>query len=254
MLKYTIILFLLIANFSGFSQARTIHVFVALCDNENQGIVKVPALIGNGQDAYNNLYWGAAYGVKNYLKNISEDWIYVKSLTSQNPIILDAVLFKHKTENVYLYAEAYDGKFIKNTTIDFFNSCSGKHEKNIQINDMTLQFGAKANLVAYIGHDGLMEFDLEDYNFGKNSIEQEVIILACVSKSYFGEYLKNTSAYPLVWTTGLMAPEAYTLAWACSAWAKNQSKEQIRIKAAEAYNHYQKCGINGAKRLLVGGW
>ena len=39
-----------------FGQTKTIHVFVALCDNENQGIVKVPAVIGNGQDARNNLY------------------------------------------------------------------------------------------------------------------------------------------------------------------------------------------------------
>jgi hypothetical protein len=33
---------------SGCAQ-RTIHVLVALCDNAHQGIVKVPAGIGNGQ-------------------------------------------------------------------------------------------------------------------------------------------------------------------------------------------------------------
>ena len=43
---------------------RLIHVFVALCDNENQGIVKVPKGIGNGQDPGTNLYWGCGYGVK----------------------------------------------------------------------------------------------------------------------------------------------------------------------------------------------
>ena len=31
------------------STYQSIHIFVALCDNENQGIVKVPASIGNGQ-------------------------------------------------------------------------------------------------------------------------------------------------------------------------------------------------------------
>ncbi|MGC6431949.1 MAG: hypothetical protein ACON5F_12965 [Jejuia sp.] len=54
--------FLIIFNF-GFSQSKpevkTIHVYVALCDNINQGIVPVPAKLGNGQDPKNNLYWGA---------------------------------------------------------------------------------------------------------------------------------------------------------------------------------------------------
>jgi hypothetical protein len=37
---------------------RTIHVFVSLADNQNQGIVPVPARLGNGLDATHNLYWG----------------------------------------------------------------------------------------------------------------------------------------------------------------------------------------------------
>ncbi|MBS1655648.1 MAG: hypothetical protein JSU05_12430, partial [Bacteroidetes bacterium] len=40
---------------------KTIHVFVALCDNKYQGIVPVPAKIGNGQDPANNLYWGCSF-------------------------------------------------------------------------------------------------------------------------------------------------------------------------------------------------
>ena len=46
---------------------RTVHVFVALADNQNQGIVPVPAGLGNGLDPAHNLYWGAAAGVKTSL-------------------------------------------------------------------------------------------------------------------------------------------------------------------------------------------
>ena len=46
--------------------ARVVHVFVALCDNEHQGIVPVPARIGNGEDPDNNLYWGAAEAYDKY--------------------------------------------------------------------------------------------------------------------------------------------------------------------------------------------
>lgn len=45
---------------------KSIQVFVALCDNVNQGIVPVPAALGDGEDVKNNLYWGARYGVKTH--------------------------------------------------------------------------------------------------------------------------------------------------------------------------------------------
>ncbi len=34
---------------------KTIYIYVALCDNKYQGIVPVPAKIGNGQDPNNKL-------------------------------------------------------------------------------------------------------------------------------------------------------------------------------------------------------
>ena len=43
-----------------------VHVIVALCDNENQGIIQVPEHLGNGQDPNLNLYWGAIYGVRTF--------------------------------------------------------------------------------------------------------------------------------------------------------------------------------------------
>jgi hypothetical protein len=60
-----------VAAFAG-TPARVVHVFVALADNQHQGIVPVPALLGNGADPAHNLYWGAAFGVKTYFKNNAE--------------------------------------------------------------------------------------------------------------------------------------------------------------------------------------
>lgn len=39
------------------NSTRIVHVLVALCDNEHQGIVPVPARLGNGEDPERNLYW-----------------------------------------------------------------------------------------------------------------------------------------------------------------------------------------------------
>src|SRR5258705_8709276 len=57
---------------------KTIHIYVALCDNKYQGIVPVPAKIGNGQDPDNNLYWGCAFGIRTYFKN-SREWKLIES-------------------------------------------------------------------------------------------------------------------------------------------------------------------------------
>ena len=51
-----------------------------------------------------------------------------------------------------------------------------------------------------------------------------------------------------------MAPEAYTIKWALDGWVLNETSAQIRERAAQAYNHYQKCGIKAARRLLVTGY
>ena len=63
-----------------------------------------------------------------------------------------------------------------------------------------------------------------------------------------------SGAYPLVWTTGLMAPEAYTLKSALDGWIAGENGEEIRDRAAGAYDKYQKCGVRAAHRLLVSGW
>jgi hypothetical protein len=232
---------------------RTIHVFVALCDNENQGIVPVPAFMGNGKDTKQNLYWGLAGGVKTYFKN-SKEWELIKTINKPNDIVLERIIFKHKISNVYLLADAYDGAEIKQTIIDFFNASSGNFSTNIKLDSLTIEFGGKANLVSYIGHDGLMDFNLDIKFDQKTTQKKDAIILACISKRFFSDNLKKTGAYPLVWTTGLMAPEAYTLKWALDGWVLNESNEQIRERAAQAYNNYQKCGIKASRNLLVTGW
>ena len=139
---------------------KTIHIFVALCDNANQGIVPVPSKLGNGQNPKNNLYWGALYGVKTYFKN-SKDWSLVKIIESNNPMILERLLFKHKNSNTFILADAYDGKYIKQTTIDFLEATAGRNKASISYYDIKLQFGGKSELLAYVGHDGLMEFNVK---------------------------------------------------------------------------------------------
>lgn len=235
---------------------KVIHVFVALCDNEFQGIVPVPAKIGNGKDLKNNLYWGCGYGVKMFFKNKCPDWKLIKTFDKPQTNVLERVVFKHKTKEIYLVADAYDGEFIKKTTEDFFSASAGKLMTKIKVDSTTtVEAGGKSNLVCYVGHDGLMDFSLDAYPEALNKEKRETIILACYSKSYFKEGIKKTGASPLIWSTGLMSPEAYTLEGAISGWLQGKTNEEIRLLAAQAYCKYQKtCSLKAAKNLLVTGW
>src|SRR5215470_4943000 len=90
------------------SSARTIHVFVALADNQSQGIVPVPAKLGNGEDPERNLYWGSAYGVKTFFAR-SAEWRRIQCGSGPKREILERCVFQHRTANVYLVADAYRG-------------------------------------------------------------------------------------------------------------------------------------------------
>lgn len=232
--------------------SKVIHIFVALCDNKYQGIVPVPIKIGNGQNPENNLYWGCAFGIKTYFKN-SKEWKLLKSEKLKGKI-LERIIFKHISKDVYLVADAYDGKEIEICTTDFLNSNSGVLKNTININNKTIGIQGNSSLVAYIGHNGLMDFQLEENYYNTDSKSRDCIILACKSKKYFTNYIKNSKSNPLVWTTQFMAPEAYTIHDAISGYILNENTNQIRERAAKAYSKYQKCSLKAAKGLLVTGF
>lgn len=252
-MKRIFICFLFLINvLTASASAKLIHVFVALCDNDSQGIVPVPKKIGNGNDPDNNLYWGCGYGIRTYFKN-SAEWKLISKRKNISSIVLERCVFKHISKEVYIVADAYKGDKIKTCTVDFFKSASGNSSDTLMINTNTLDMNS-ADLVCYVGHDGLMDFTIEDYPKQKNNAEKDVIILACASRSYYKEGVKAAGARPLLWTTNLMCPEAYSLKAAIDGWLLNETGTQIHLRAAEAYDQYQKCGLRGAKNLLATGW
>ncbi|HEY1047751.1 MAG TPA: hypothetical protein VGF79_15020 [Bacteroidia bacterium] len=240
------------------SVQHSIHVMVALCDNLYQGIVKVPEGIGNGQKPGSNLYWGCGYGIKSYFKK-STEWQLISKRPFPNglkkdSVIMERLVFKNKSKNIYLIADAYNGKYIEQCTKDLILSLQGKKKDTIMINHKTIGLYGNAKLDVYIGHNGLMDFNYSDSISNIDGIQRNCIILACASKNYFSEILKSSNAKPLLWTTNLMCPEAYTLHDALRGYVQNLSDKEIRNLAATAYSKYQKCSLKAALGLLVTGY
>jgi hypothetical protein len=235
------------------NSGKLIHVLVALCDNEHQGIVPVPARIGDGDDPANNLYWGARFGVKTFFKRVN-DWKLIAETRNPRAEILERLVFKHQTRNVHLIADAYRGREIKRCVADFFEFSAGRAVETINANSVDLHAGGGADLIAYVGHDGLMDFSLDSPPQKADDRQRDAIMLACLSKRFFAEPMRKAGSNPLLWTTGLMAPEAYVLKAAIDGWVLNEDGEGIRRRAATAYNQYQRCGLNAALRLFSTGW
>jgi len=89
---------------------------------------------------------------------------------------------------------------------------------------------------------------------GPDDMRRDAVILACASKNYFADALKQAGANPLLWTTNLMAPEAYVLKAAVDGWLAGAEGEEVRERAAKAYDSYQSCGLNSARTLFASGW
>ena len=239
------------------NRPRVVHVFVALADNEHQGIILVSPALGNGEDAERNLYWGAAYGIGTFFRK-SADWKEISSVPRAKSYILERRIFEHRGSGTILVADAYEGKEIKQALIDFLNAAAGLDSEPISFPAASRSkpddVPASADLVVYVGHDGLMDFSLPLEFPNQTGANRPAIMLACASKSFFKDLLRKTGAQPLLWTTGLMAPEAYTLKAALDGWILNESREQIRQRAAAAYSQYQKCSLSAATHLFSNSW
>lgn len=244
----------------GAAQAshRVVHVFVALADNDHQGIIPVPAALGNGRDPQRNLYWGAAFGVKTFFK-ATKAWELISCSRPLQGAVLERCIFQHREQDVVLLADAYEGSNIKAAVTDFLFSAAGLFAEDMSAQtvlppESQITINGHADLVVYVGHEAFMDFQIPSISGTKGAKIRRTIVLACASKLYFASYIHKTGAEPLLWTTGLMAPEAYTLEAALDGWIADESGEAIRQRAARAYDKYQKCGISAAQRLFASGW
>jgi len=231
------------------------HILVPLCDNDNQGIVPVSKALGDGMNITSNLYWGALYGIKTHFKK-SKDWVYLESIPKPNKDVLERVIFKKKFtagHEVILVADAYRGDRMKDCLQDFFAATAGKKAETISTNSQIIKLYSDANLIGFNGHNGLMDFKI-DIPHKENETFQDAVIIGCLSHDYFIEPLKKSGAYPLLTTTGLMAPEAYVFEGILNSWGALQEEKSIHSFAARAYHKYQKCGMRGATNLFQVSW
>lgn len=246
------------------------HVIVALCDKTNQWIKGVNSNIGDGNDPQNNLYWGSMDGVKKYFKN--NGWKIISLAESNFPEnVLDRTIFQKtiNSRNVFVVADAWKGARIANAIEFFLNIAGGNNVQNIRCQynnkEILLSAGGKSHVVAYVGHNGLMDPTFLGYNPKLTNMKMKnitpseknppksSIVLACESKKYFINKLKKLGSFPLLLTNGKMFPAASILDISLNVWCFGKSEKDVINAAAEAYYQNQKqygTTLNSAKKLF----
>jgi hypothetical protein len=231
------------------------HILVPLCDNVNQGIVPVNSSLGNGQNPKSNLYWGAGYGIKTHFQR-KGGYTQLTTATPSESHLLDRAVFSRTLPSgaqLLIVADAYDGAYMATAIADFYACLAGAKKGTIQAGTLSIPAFADADLIALNGHNGLMDSEV-DVPARKDARARDAVVIACASKGYFLDPLAQLGAYPLLTTTGLLAPEAYVMEAIVSNWAQLKSGAEVRTAAGTAYNTYQKCGIKGATNLFHSGW
>ncbi|MDO9161453.1 MAG: hypothetical protein Q8N35_02315 [Methylococcaceae bacterium] len=216
-----------------------ISVIVSLVDNESQGIVPVPAKIGNGDDPHNNLYWGAAYGVKTFLSK-ANGWRNLGCEKDINDTIMERCQFAWK-DNLTVTADAYRGSRIDQAILDFMQQAA------------TPPNAATREMVVFIGHDGLMDEQNQPIieRFPKHAgHDKQAVVLACMSEEFFSEHLLAAGAKPVVTTYSFMAPEAYVLEAVARGFANQASETELRNSASAAYAKYQRISVKAGKSVF----
>lgn len=235
------------------------HVVVALADNESQGIVPIPARLGDGDDPSGNLYWGARYGLRTFLaKDAGWSKVQVAS-TALGEHVLERVVYRKKLASgaeMFVVADAWRGEKIGAAISAFLRMSAGHDVERIDTRiggrAVELPAGGSAHVVAYLGHNGLMELTPETPPVpSEDRAAQSTIVLACISGSYFGPWMKKNGAHFLLSTRGLMAPEAYTFDAALTAWFQGRSGIEVKHEAASAYCRYQKCSTRAGAALFA---
>ncbi|MDX1959678.1 MAG: hypothetical protein SFU98_13970 [Leptospiraceae bacterium] len=243
--NYLFTIFLLF-SFEILADTNIIYIRVALCDNVHQGIVKVSEKLGKGDDLQNNLYWGAAYGIKSFFKK-QKEWKLIDSQFNITDKILERVIFENKENNAFIIADAYNGKFIQEAILNYLT-------ESIQIESfsvITNKSKSIRKLNVFVGHNGLMDQQLDSkMNLSNREIAEDGIVLACMSKKYFQSLEESFKLNHILLTNSLMAPEAYIVHNVVNGWLNKEGKEKLIQRASESYAKYQKISVKTAKGIF----
>lgn len=229
-----------------------VTVYVALCDNDSQGIVKVKnRRICQGDRPDENLYWAAAGGLSATLRKagwqrlgvdyFSDGELAVKAIWRKRVRAGGAVRGRGVTGEVpiYLVGLGYRGSHIRVAMIDYLLAVNGDAERTERAAGLELRAGGASHLVGYIGHDYFYDIDdprpLLALRGGASVLHKGTFALSCTGHRLIRPAIARPNAHILLLNRTLGFPGAWTAEAIARAVAAGASARAIYQAAAAAF-------------------
>ena len=208
----------------------------------------------DGGNPKNNLYWGGGFGVKVGFRKLGwklaqqkegEMAVFSKKFYPsrfwrkqgiKKPFYIYAAFWAYKTDyetdsshDILLAYKAFAGSLFTN-----------KNQPITLRNGKTINAGGQSHIVGYVGHmvhGGIWQLK----NVKKTStMAKGAYMTACLTAQVFSPYVLDKNIYGLLFTTKLMAPEAYNQNALFRAIARGANGKGIIMDVARAYDKYHK--------------
>ncbi|MCA9676834.1 MAG: hypothetical protein KC464_17500 [Myxococcales bacterium] len=232
-----------------------VQVHVPLCDND---ILRCGnRKLGDGDNPDTNLYWGTTAGFGRWFTRKGSGWTRVldgDGDTVGDPDVLDVLVFRRTVTaskawraagaprrfDVYVVAEAWRGEAIDRALDTWADDLYGGTARTITLADGTaLAAGGTARIVAYVGHNRLMDLDAYAWptadDAGARASRKGAVAIACHTDAYMHDEVPAADRVPLLFTRDFLFASAPPLEGAVVAFATGGDYRAIRKAAAVAY-------------------
>jgi hypothetical protein len=232
-----------------------VEVHVPLCDSSI--IACGNAKLGDGDNPETNLYWSTTPGFGEWFARRGSGWKRALKQTAKDTGDAD-VLAVHvyrrtmtapaawrkagapKTYELDIVVHGWRGKAIDRALAAYAADVSGKGTRELVLADNTkLVAGGAAQLVAFVGHNRLMDLDTFEWPAAGASTKGTIAI-ACDTAPYMKREVPAATRVPLLMTSDLLFANAAPLEAAVLAFATGGGYAQIRTDATTAYADVQK--------------
>lgn len=229
-----------------------VTVYVALCDNDTQGIVKVRnRRLCQGDRPDENLYWAAAGGLLATLRKAGWQQLRIDHF-ADGDLAVKAVWRTHARAGgalpargahgdvpIFIVGLGYRGSRIRAAMTDYLRAVNGDAEHREQVAGFDLRAGGASHLVGYIGHDYFYDVDdarpLLALRAGDSVLHKGTFALSCTGDRLIRPAIARPNAHVLLLNRTLGFPGAWTAEAIARAVARGESAHAIHHAAAAAF-------------------
>lgn len=210
-----------------------VEVFVPLCDNTI--IACGNAKLGDGDNPDTNLYWATTPGFGRWFARRGSGWQRVDAKPDADPDVLARLIYRRAQHAPASWRKrGVPASFTIEITIRAWRGSA--IDRALAAYASTLASATSAHLVAWVGHNRLMDLDRFEWPaVTAKTTTKGAIAIACHTAVYMEDTVAGAERVPLLMTRDLLFANAAPLEATVLAFAAGGDYGRIRRAAIAAY-------------------